>query len=84
MDIESVNITAQIVGYTVIAGLVMVFIIGVGGLVAELAFRKIWLRMIGTYEMHILHWWMTKIKKTGRVIPTRKAVRELLDGIDDE
>lgn len=78
------DLLAYWLGYGVLILIALAFLVGAGMLLLELSFRPLFLRMIGVYDLYVLHWWLDRIKASGHVIPTRKAVRDVLDNLDDE
>lgn len=78
------DLLAYWLGYGVIIALSLAAIFGVFAAVLTMAAQPALKTLLGMYDLYVLKWWMDRIKASGHVIPTRKAVRDVLDNLDDE
>lgn len=84
MTLTGLDALAYWLGYAVLVALALAAIFAAFTALLKMAAQPAWKTLIGVYDLYVLKWWMDAIKKTGRIVPTKKHVTRTLDEIDKE
>lgn len=84
MTLSGLDALAYWLGYALIVLLALAAMFAGITTLLTMAAQPAWKTLIGVYDLYTLRWWMAAIKKTGRVVPTKKNVTQTLAEIDKE
>ncbi|MDX9971921.1 MAG: hypothetical protein RBU21_02915 [FCB group bacterium] len=84
MTLTGLDALAYWLGYALIVLLALAATFSGITALLTMAAQPAWKTLVGVYDLYVLKWWMDAIKKSGRVIPTKKNVNETLTEIDQE